>query len=125
MKVKLLHEAAKAPEQSGKGYTLFAIERVVVHGGGQPSILRTGLEIELPEGIEGILVPSAKIALAGGYLGQTDLRPGHEVVLLLSCLDSIRPVVVLPGDPIAKLLLVAVAKPKVQVEGQANASRVR
>ena len=65
LKVKLIHEEAKLPFRANKGdagLDLFSIEEKIIKPG-EAELIRTGIQIELPEGTEAQVRPRSGLAL--------------------------------------------------------------
>src|SRR5687768_12590808 len=65
MKLKLFGEDAKVPLRAhpeDAGYDLFAVERTTIYPN-QTKAIRTGVAIELPPSVAGLVVPRSGLAL--------------------------------------------------------------
>ncbi|MDY0396939.1 dUTP diphosphatase [Virgibacillus halophilus] len=65
LKVKLIHEDALLPYQANEGdagFDVYAIENKMIPAG-ESALIRTGLQVELPEGTEAQIRPRSGLAL--------------------------------------------------------------
>jgi len=110
MNIQLLNSQAQVPTRhlGAAAYDLYSSEYRTVHRGGH-ALVCTGIAIELPEGLAGLVVPRSGLAgrcgvtvLNGPGLIDPDYR-GEVKVILVNHGGNVH--YVHPGDRIAQLLL--------------------
>jgi dUTP pyrophosphatase len=111
-----MREAAILPTRahdSDAGLDLYAAESARIAPGGRVSV-GTGLAVQIPEGLAGLVLPRSGLALKHGIALVNSpglIDPGYrgEVRVLLLNTDRTTDVPIAVGDRIAQLLLVPVA----------------
>lgn len=125
-----LNPQASVPVQAhpgDAGMDLQACERVTLAPGAR-GLVRTGLAVEIPEGLEGQVRPRSGLALRHGIAvlnapGTIDAGYRGEIAVILVNLGE-SPFVVEPGMRIAQLVFAAVARVTVTVaEALASSER--
>jgi dUTP pyrophosphatase len=96
------------------GLDLYAAESALVAAGGGRAGVGTGLAVQIPEGMGGLVLPRSGLALRHGITlvnspGLIDSGYRGELRVLLLNTDPTHEFEVSPGDRIAQLLLVPVA----------------
>jgi dUTP pyrophosphatase len=110
-----LSQAATLPTRahdSDAGLDLYAAEAASVAPGGRVSV-GTGLAVQIPEGLAGLVLPRSGLALQHGIALVNSpglIDPGYrgEVRVLLLNTDPTLAFKVAPGDRIAQLMLVPI-----------------
>ena len=118
MKLKVKHIAGTVPTRAyptDSGLDMYAAEGVVILPG-QTVRVRTGVAIELPEGMEGQVRPRSSLASKGIYalLGTIDQSYRGEIGVILTNLSSER-YAVKPSDRVAQLVVCRVALPSIEL----------
>ncbi|MGH2957442.1 MAG: dUTP diphosphatase [Solirubrobacterales bacterium] len=111
-----LSERATLPTRahdSDAGLDLYAAEAASIAPGGRVSV-GTGLAVQIPEGLAGLVLPRSGLALKHGVAlvnspGLIDSGYRGEIRVLLLNTDPTLAFKVAPGDRIAQLLLVPIA----------------
>jgi dUTP pyrophosphatase len=113
LRIRRLDEGATLPSRAypgDAGLDLHALEPVVLEPGMRASV-RTGIAIEIPDGVAGLVLPRSGLANRHGIAlvnspGLIDSGYRGEVRVLLLNTDSRASYAVAPGDRIAQLVLV-------------------
>ena len=108
---------AQIPEQAtpgASGFDLVAISEATMLPGAR-ALIRTGLSISMPRGLEGQIRPRSGLALKKGVTvlnapGTIDSDYRGEVGVILVNLGQV-PVTILPGDRIAQIVFARVSTP--------------
>lgn len=98
------------------GCDLVAVETCALAAGGGRAIVSTGLAVAIPEGYAGFVLPRSGLASRHGVTcanapGLIDSGYRGELKVALVNLDPEHDYVVHPGDRIAQLVVMAVARP--------------
>lgn len=112
MKVKKLFADAVVPTQAtteSAGYDLCSIEDATIHPGGW-MLVRTGIAVELPRGVTGLVCSRSGLALKHGVFvlnapGIIDADYRGEVGVILMNASPNMPYCISKGDRIAQLVL--------------------
>lgn len=110
-----LHHHAKPPKRAtpgSAGYDLFALESAILRPLA-PTLMRTGIAIELPPGYEAQVRPRSGLALKGvwSHVGTIDSDYRGEVHGLLLYVGDVNWIVT-QGDKIAQLVIARVECPE-------------
>ncbi|ORD93461.1 DUT [Enterospora canceri] len=103
-----MHERARIPEFGPGGYTLYASEDFLVHSC-LPSAIPTGLKMSFPPTHCALITRHKLKTLAG--LVDSDYRGEVKVIVI-----SKEEVKIKAGDPIARLQMLEIECPEVEVE---------
>lgn len=109
MKVKKLHPEAKLPEKanpSDLGWDLFSVEDVTIPPT-QRKLVKTGIAIQFPENVGGILKDRSSVASKQGVFvkaGVIDPNYRGEILVLLWNSESL-PIQIAAGAKIAQMIL--------------------
>jgi dUTP pyrophosphatase len=126
-----LNEAARAPAQAhpgDAGLDLHAAEAAVI-GPGERASVGTGVAVEIPDGLAGLVLPRSGLAARHGIAlvnapGLIDAGYRGEVRVLLLNTDREAAFEISPGDRIAQLMLVRHEAPELEeVESLAESAR--
>jgi dUTP pyrophosphatase len=120
LRVKRLDDRATIPTRAyagDAGLDLYALEATVLEPGERAS-MRTGIAVEIPEGLAGLVLPRSGLALRHGIAlvnapGLIDSGYRGEVRVLLLNTDRRDSCELHAGDRIAQLVLVAHESPPV------------
>jgi dUTP pyrophosphatase len=129
LRVQRLDDRATIPTRAyagDAGLDLYALEAAVLEPGERASI-RTGIAVEIPEGLAGLVLPRSGLALRHGIAlvnapGLIDSGYRGEVRVLLLNTDRHDSCKLHAGDRIAQLVLVAHASPPVVEVQELSAS---
>jgi dUTP pyrophosphatase len=96
------------------GLDLVGVEDLKLSPGGGRGLVRTGLEIALPEGVAGLVLARSGLAARHGVTCLNSpglIDPGYrgEIKVILVNTDPDNPYLVRAGDRVAQLLIVAVS----------------
>jgi dUTP pyrophosphatase len=113
LRIRRLDERATLPRrayQGDAGLDLHALEPAVLEPGERASV-RTGIAVEIPDGLAGLVLPRSGLANRHGIAlvnapGLIDSGYRGEVRVLLLNTDREHPYEIATGDRIAQLLLV-------------------
>jgi len=131
LKVRRVDDRARLPTRAypdDAGLDLYALEPVELEPGERASV-RTGICVEIPPGLAGLVLPRSGLAARHGVAlvnapGLIDAGYRGEVEVLLLNTDRVDPVRLEAGDRVAQLLITRIETPEpVDVEELALSER--
>jgi dUTP pyrophosphatase len=131
LRVRRLDPRATLPTRAyagDAGLDLYALEAATL-GPGERAAIRTGVAVEVPDGMAGLVLPRSGLAARHGIAlvnapGLIDAGYRGELQVLLINTDRDASFAIAPGDRIAQLVVTAVQTPVViEVDGLALSER--
>lgn len=120
LKIKLLTPTARTVARAhayDAGLDLFSDERRLLVGGDLPSLVSTGIAIELPPGYQATVLPRSSLSSEGilVHVGTIDAGYTGLIKVCMQVICEVNEWLVQPGQKIAQLVITRVELPTVRV----------
>jgi dUTP pyrophosphatase len=127
MKIKLLHPDAKVPtfaHDSDAGMDLYAIEDIYILPGYVGVVICTGIAVEIPPGLFGLIRLRSRVAIIGLMLstsGVIDSGYRGEILIHLANISSFAQNIT-KGERVAQMLILPVVRTKLEIVDELHPS---